>query len=561
MGRIGAAGTFGGMIGGGLIERTSHWLGTASTMWVLSGACAVAGLLVSVLARGKVPPPQQAPQEDGGESSRYLLGIAGLVFCTALVSTFADFALKQAAATRYTEAASLVRFFALFYAATSVVGFLLQVLLARHVLEVAGVGATLAVAPLSVLVFGAAAIMAPTLIPIAALKGSESALTSSLYRSAYEPLFAPIPPALKRAKKALLDVACDKGGEVAGALTVLVLVASATNQLARIAIGLAATAAVAAVYLCFRAQRGYVSALEGSLRSGALSADSVELADPMTRLTLSGTAIGLDRARLLEYIAQFQTSESIVMPPQQVDRLLRDLRALVEGDVVAARQLLQRLDLDPRLAAFVVPLLAVNGLARGATDALRTMGRPAIALMGDVMRNSEAQLVVRRRIPQVLRTVTNKTAIDALSGALDADQFVVRSRAALALREVLQQSDVKHPEPECLLKAALREAAVEPLGPEACEHMLLLLTLGTGLESIELVRQAMRSPDDKLRGTAIEYLESLLPEGLRSSIIAALTRVVPLQRGTPRAATELGDELKRSVVDAQASPDWSESLE
>jgi ATP:ADP antiporter, AAA family len=560
VGRIGAAGTFGGMVGGALIERTSHWFYTRSTMLVLASVSAVAAILVGTLARGQSPTRQAEKTTGERRSPHYLRCIALLVFSSALVTTFADFALKQAAAARYSDAADLVRYFALFYTASSVVGFLLQISVSRRVLEVAGVGATLAATPGAVLVFGAAAAMSPSLMPIAALKAAELSLNSSLFRSAYEPLFAPVPAALKRSMKAILDVTCDKGGEVVGASLILVLALGGAGELPRVPILLACAVAAICIHLSFLAQRGYVAELESSLRAGTVTIDARELVDPMAQLTLSGAAVGLDRAKLLEYVAQLQATGDVPMASQPTEQLLADIRALLESDLAATRQVLRKPDLDPRLAAFTIPLLAINGLAREATDALRTMGRPAVALMGDVMHSSDAPLVVRRRIPHVLRTTRGTHVIEVLTNALEVEQFVVRSRAAMALREVLSHSGGNHPEPDRLLRFALREAGGRPLNAETTDHLLVLLVLGTGQESLDLVRQGLRNHDQKIRGTAVEYLESLLPESVRSVVVAALTAIVPMQRGQPRAVRELGDELERSVDLHLAPTYWSDDF-
>ena len=40
------------------------------------------------------------------------------------------------------------------------------------------------------------------------------------------------------------------------------------------------------------------------------------------------------------------------------------------------------------------------------------------------------------------------------------------------------------------------------------------------MNGVELVRQGLRSHDPKLRGTALEYLESLLPEGGRAQLLS-----------------------------------------
>jgi hypothetical protein len=57
----------------------------------------------------------------------------------------------------------------------------------------------------------------------------------------------------------------------------------------------------------------------------------------------------------------------------------------------------------------------------------------------------------------------------------------------------------------------------------------------------------LRAGDRKLRGTALEYLESLLPEAVRGPLVSALAA----ERFEPRAEelrseTQLLDELKRS---------------
>lgn len=559
--RIGAAGTFGGILGGGLIERTSKLLDARSTMLLLATLSVVAAMLVGQLARGYEGSRELERASGHGGSRSYLRNIALLVLCSTLVTTFVDFALKRAAAVRFTDAENLVQFFALFYTIAAVVGFLVQILASRRLLELAGVGIVLAATPGVVLVFGAAAVMSPSLLMIAALRGAETSLASSLFRSAYEPLFGPVPAAQKRSTKAFIDVAFDKGGEALGAILVMLIVLAGANYAARVPLLLAMCAAALALYFSLRAQRGYVTELERSLRSGTISVESDEFLDPMAKLTLSGTAIGLDRVKLLERISQLRSdgaaapaaSEGAVVTrgaaanASYAESLLDDVKALLDVEPATTRTVLRRNDLDPRLAAFVIPLLAVNGLARDAAQALRTMKGPAVALMGEVMQSADALLVVRRRIPHVLRSMRGPQVVEVLSQALEAEPFVVRSRAALALREVLGGDLGGHPDPARILRLVLRELAHEPLDEASVEHVLLLLILGTGRAGIELVRQGIRSQDEKLRGTALEYLESQLPDSVRNHVIAALSAAAPPRRLQPRTVSELSDELKRSL--------------
>ena len=67
-----------------------------------------------------------------------------------------------------------------------------------------------------------------------AARGAEAVARSSLYRSGYELLFAPLLPAEKRASKALVDVGVTRLGDVLGALFVrLTLLAPATHAICR----------------------------------------------------------------------------------------------------------------------------------------------------------------------------------------------------------------------------------------------------------------------------------------------------------------------------------------
>jgi hypothetical protein len=74
-----------------------------------------------------------------------------------------------------------------------------------------------------------------------------------------------------------------------------------------------------------------------------------------------------------------------------------------------------------------------------------------------------------------------------------------------------------------------------------------LLSLCTARGSLELVRQGLKTDDRKLRGTALEYLESLLPEAVRSPLVEALARRPEPRESVARSETQLLEELKRSI--------------
>jgi hypothetical protein len=564
VGRISASATLGGLIGGVMMERVAHLLNARSTLPLI----AVMSLITALATRGIATPssssgPAAVLVEDTGRVrfTGYLWTLALLVAASAAASAFADFGLKQLAAAHFASAEQLVRFFAVFYTGASLVSFLLQAFLARPLFYSIGVGGTLAVSPLVGVVFGVVACLAPSFATVGALRGSDLALGPSLLRSSFEPLFTPLPATMKRGTKALIDVVFDKGGDAFASLVVLMLAMGGPLLVQRAPVLFATFAYALMLLLALRARQGYVSELESSLRSGTVSLEHVEEQDPNAQLTLSATTLGIDRDKLREQIARRRQElaggprETIATlpPPDEARRLVDDVRVLLSHDASALRQLFQRPSLDPRLAAFVVPHLADDALAKRAVTALREMGVEVVGLLADVMLNESQPLAVRRRVPYVLRAMRGPRVATALSRALSADVLEVRYRAALALLEVGKDERALLPESKEVFTFALLEVERGPLTQEASDHVFALLSLCTARGSVELVRQGLRAGDSKLRGTALEYLESLLPEAVRTPLVSALAQRPEPRAPEARSETQLLDELKRSFR-AELSP-------
>jgi hypothetical protein len=486
----------------------------------------------------------------------YLWTLALLVASMAAASAFADFALKQAAVARFGSAEALVRFFALFYTGTSLLTFVLQAFVARPLFNTIGLGGTLAVAPLVGAALGAWSSLWPSFIGASALRGSDLSLGPSLFKSAYEPLFTPLASATKRATKSLIDVVFDKGGDACASLLILLVSLGGPLLVQRAPLLLATFAFALGLLLALRARQGYVDELEASLRAGTVSVEAVENEDPAARLTLSATSLGIDRDKLREQIERARVERAARATPlvaavnvdaSEAQQILEDVRVLLGPDSPAIRVLLARPELDSRLAAFVVPHLAEEPLAKPTLLALRAMGPDVMGLLADVMLSVHQPLAVRRRVPHVLRALRGSRVVSALTRALSADALAVRYRAALALLEVTRDDRTVLPEAKDVFTLALAEVERGPLSQEGSDHVFALLALCTTRGSLELVRQGLKTDDRKLRGTALEYLESLLPEAVRGPLVQALAQRPEPREGELRSETQLLNELKRSI--------------
>jgi hypothetical protein len=559
IGRITASATLGGLLGGAAMERVAHWLDARSALLLVAAICLLSAFGTRRLASsmGSVSSPANRVEEPL-RFSGYLWTLALLVTTTAAASAFADFGLKQAAAARFGSAESLVRFFAVFYTGASLLSFVLQAFVARPLFETLGLGGTLAVAPLTGVLLGAWASLAPSFLSMSALRGADMALGPSLFRSAFEPLFTPLPSSLKRATKSLIDVVFDKGGDACASLLILLIAMGGPVLVERAPLLLATFAFALALFLALRARQGYVAELEASLRAGIVSVEAVEIEDPAARLTLSQTSLGIDRDKLREEIARARAEKAAKMASAQgasessasaaeTQQVLNDVRTLLGTDVAAIRALFARPELDARLAAFAVPHLATDQLAKPAVAALRAMGPDVVGLLADVMLNAAQPLAIRRRVPHVLRAMRGPRVVTALTRALAADALEVRYRAALALLEVTRDERELVPESRDVFELALAEVERGPLSQAASDHVFALLSLCTTRGSIELVRQGLKTEDRKLRGTALEYLESLLPEAVRVPLVTALAERSEPREGQARSETQLLDELRRSI--------------
>jgi len=555
VGRIGGFCTLGGLAGGVMMERVAHALSARESLLLLGLISLSAALFMRRLGRDlsaakSVPEGPKARERLTG----YLRTLALLVACTAAVSAFGDFALKQAAASRLADLPSLVRFFAVFYTAAALASFLIQVLLSRWLLDTLGVGRTLSIPPLFGIVLGTFSLFAPSLITIGAMRGADLALGPSLYRTAFEPLFTPVAAASKRRSKALIDVVFDKGGETLASIVILALLAAGSTLLLRAPSALVAISSALAVLLSLRAQRGYVSELEASLRAGTES-DELPEPDDARRLLLLGTTMDADRERMIEQIARLRQAKADsqrrslppVRPQEPVEQLVSQLRVLLGSDSAAIRELLGGPPLDPRLASFVLPHLGDDALAKPAVEALRAMGPAVFGVLSEAMHSDALPSVVRRRIPHVLRNARGERVVHSLLGALSCTAIEVRYRAALALLEVIRDDRQFLPEPARVYALVLDEVARGPLDRATIDHVFALLALTLQRGSLELARQGVLSEDRKLRGTALEYLESLLPETIRSPLVTALAEHSgPRELAEKQLNLDLVGELRRS---------------
>jgi hypothetical protein len=542
-----AAGLAAGGLFGGLAARGvgGHY-GLRTLLVVLAASSVSASFAVRRLARGSAAlerTPEEPVKALDGTTARYLGTIALFVLLAGLSSAVVDFAFKSNVSRELGTGSSLVGFFAVFYMLVSVVSIVLQFTLARFVLARFGLGVGLASVPAAVVGLGLTAIAVPGAWLSVLLRGSCLALESSLYRAAYEPLYAPLPVAQKRAKKALIDVAADRAGEALGSGAILFFGALVPGFVPSAGLGLGVLAAGTAVLLALRLERGYVAELAASLKGGRVRLDDGDVLDPTTRLTLSQTQSKLDRSALVREIAALEPDRAPPTPEPAPSELLS---ALAAGEPARINRALLAAPLDPAHASLVIACLERADVAEAAVVALRPLAPSIPGQLVDALLDRARPLRLRKRVPRVLRSAAHPRAVRGLAEALSDDEPEIRQRSALALRELGRRRPELRPPRRLVLDAAKRELSVG-VHAGALERVFTLLALVCDAEPIELSLRALGSSDDKLRGTALEYLEHVVPEPIRSGIWPYLQPAGRVRQSRSRRPSDIAHELRRSL--------------
>ncbi len=442
----------------------------------------------------------------------------------------------------------------------------MQAFVTKPLLERAGLGVGLAGLPVVVAGTGLVALAVPSLAAQAIMRGADGALSSSLYRSAYEPLYTPLSAETKRSVKGLIDVLINRLGDGLGSLLSWGLVLLLPNAAGTAATCAALAVAIATLFVVARLRSGYVAELASSLRSGALLPDELQVNDQTTRLALSRTMNDLSRDRLHAEIKKLREQESFAKLKSQAALAIapagpaaelsgrRDparqhdlsvvLSDLLSEDVARIELALDRA--DPSFATFIIPLLADPRLGARAMRALGAFGTRVTGQLADALLDLSRTPTVRRRLVRVISATKSPLAAAALSAALDDPDPELRRQLVRGLSELAE-----HGVPVALAREQTLARAIAELGRESgtagerVEHALRLLGLVFDREAFRLAHAALVSGDPRLGGTGLEYLENVLPEAVRSALLATLATESAAQ--PRRAERELLDELKRTL--------------
>ena len=565
-GLIGAGGTAGAMVTGSLlIWLTRHFTPAGLQFWLV-GLLLLFFLVLRFLPKLDVATASEQKKHSITQSasaawnSPHLRTIGMIIFVVGIATTLLDYQFKALAQATLDTPERMTSFFGAFYGWTGAIAMLIQLAVVARFLGWAGVGWTLAILPLVLLLGSVGMLMLPSLLFVTALRGADATLRKSLYRSALEVLYVPVPSMLRRKTKTFIDSVLDSLGEGIGAAVIFLLVTFlgiTFSYLSLLVIGLS----VVLLYLSRRMGRQYFSTVTEQLQLSHSDPDAAAAAASLDRRDLlSGTFTRLDIRALVDESGTLVPGGPATIHREDIEKASADtlMERLRSGDLAIVARALEE---TPTWSGEYFPELA-RSLARDplfdrAVLAFMVAGDAAIPFLIDTLADESTDFVIRRRVPRVLGRIGDIEADDALLDALTANRFEVRYRAAIALvrrrrrglarterddeelvwhairaevgrgRPVWEMQKLLDEDPEDDVLVSNR---VGVRGELSLEHTFRLLSLVREPEAVRAAFHGIILDEERLKNFSLEYLEQVLPPDVRKHLWPFIGDVSEYQR-------------------------------
>lgn len=537
---IGTAGALGASFVATPLAQMGGYGALIATVAALQLGCAAASPAIRPLGGAGAHRDTDSSDVAGGVAAiarqPYLLRIAMLVIALSVATTMLDYVFKARIAAHYLPA-QRVGIFVRFYAWTSALAFAGQLLFTRLLLGEIGLARTVALLPAAMSAATGALLAFPGLALTFLARGTEAVLRGSVFRSGYELLFTPLAAAERRATKTVLDVGADRAGDGLGALILAVALGLAGVAAERAILALSVGVSIVAAVIAVRLHRGYVDALARGLQRGTVDSGAQNSDDRTTRetlLTTLGGTRGLDAAAIRAHLG---------MQAEQARAHAADAReaGLLSGDPDRIRGALLSGPIAPSLATLVIPLLGRDDVATDVLHALRSSVDDLLPELEAALRDPATPIAVRRRLPRAIARGESPRVWETLLAGLDDARFDVRLQCGLALDRWRTAHPGHRIDTERIFDLVVRELrrdrevwearrriatghptlfdqAVRQRSERSFALVFTLLALALPPEPMRLAHRGLLATDPHLRGTALEYLETVLPPRVRDGL-------------------------------------------
>jgi hypothetical protein len=515
-GRITAAGTAGGVLGGFVAERIAALTHGEGVLLFMAAVQLATGAMMLAFPRTVVAKPSTKPvrAREIFRKSSYLRNLSYMVLLGTFAAALLDFVLKSQARATLGPGDALLRFFAVFHTATALLSFVLQAGVTPKFLNRMGVGATVSTLPAAVTGGGLVALFTGGFSMIVLARGLEAVIRGSLYRAGYELFYTPMLPAEKRAVKSINDVTVDRLGDGLGGGFAQAVISTAGPLGSSIMLFTAAGASAVGWVLAARLHGAYVKSLERSLthhgRKLDLGDEDDDLDDSSIRAIPAGLLTGDTQPLAIKRLAVPAPAWLPEGAQNQWNQIQSGERELIRTALKSGPAL------ERALIPHVVPLLNRRSVSQAVTEALEAVADRHVGQLSDFLLDPSVPSGVRWKLPAILAASREPRAFDGLIRGLCDDNPKVRVECGRALDQLKQS--LQAPVDEERIYNAVRDELGRSNQPDL-EHVFELLSVVLPRRPVRVALEALEVEDPLLRGLALEYLESALPQDIAVALL------------------------------------------
>lgn len=316
---VGAGGLLGGIAGGFFTSTLADRFGPEDLLLGVVVALLLCVALVQIIVRqgpreliSTSPGPsaeqawslKQSAKLVGG--SKYLLVLAGLVMVSGVVTSLVDYQFKAVADKTIHSKEQLATFFGQFYAYAGIGSLLIQLLLTGPLMRRMGLGFTILLAPIGLMLGSVGLVVWGSLVAAIVLRTQDQLLKHSIDRTSVELLYLPLPADTKIEVKSFIDSFLSRVADGTAGV-VLVLLTSVMAVSARMTAILNIVLIAAWIALAITARRLYVDELRSAIKYRSIDIKSLHLdavPDARTAAELTQLLKSNDHTEVL-YVLQF----------------------------------------------------------------------------------------------------------------------------------------------------------------------------------------------------------------------------------------------------------------
>jgi AAA family ATP:ADP antiporter len=542
-GIIGACGILGGMAGGSLATIFGGMLGPEFTL-LIAGALLIG---IAPLARYAVDPntsrvielqPSDVPPPHW-RRDRYVLLLTAVFLAGGIAANLVDYQFKVALEqVSGGNAMRLTRNLGFYYTGLNVLAILLQMLASGWLLRRLGATTVASFLPGGVALGSLLALLvAPGALLVALTRTYEAGLRVSLARTAWEFLYFPLAPGLRRRVRTWIEAVVDRAAEAVSGIVILALGVVGFSGPRRLA---AVTFAAAAGWLAlsWRLRSAYVEQLSASLRTMVVDDTGTSRA-PEAHL-IEGAQELLDSTFEKRVLYGFDLLERL--DPERLDRELGRLQDHA-SPVVRARALARLADPARPVASPLLSALAHDESVEVRNEAFRLYAEryaDAETQMQNMLASSDDAARAAALTYLVSRSSTPESEVEARAD-------VVRRQGTVMERRGLAVGLGRRAHPSPLLRMRLadllhdpdadvrREALAAGAASGARDLVPVMLPLLASPATRTAARAALARFGNRIVGALGDALgDAALPIAVRRELPAVLADI-----GSQEAANEL----------------------